>query len=319
MKVSVIIPACNHAHCISDAVNSVLGQTYTNREVIVIDDGSEDETGALIKERFPGIIYHRQENLGPAAARNRGILMATGEVVAFLDADDYWESSFLEETVAFLVDNPVCVAVSTGSRFHYPEKEPVIRPEALARGKMGASPFIIDRFFKFWFENDHIFTGTCLIRYSAIHETGLMREELRIAEDLEYWALLATRGRWGFIPHVLWNCNSQQAALQTGWRSKHTKRWKQTPSPELWERRIREYISAEDLPEFEKYKGKLTLSFIYNMIAGGNFRMALSTFRSSRNRLPGGRITSVYSKASLSAVTWYVFATVLLLREKFRH
>jgi Glycosyl transferase family 2 len=101
--VSVVIPAFNRAHAIGEAIASVLTQTFTDFEVIVIDDGSNDNTGEVVGSiRDSRLRYVRQENQGPGAARNRGVDMARGHFVSFLDSDDLWLEDKLAHTVAFL-------------------------------------------------------------------------------------------------------------------------------------------------------------------------------------------------------------------------
>ncbi len=96
--VSVIIPTYNRADKVITAIESVERQVYTNIQLIVIDDGSSDGTGELLRHR-PGIEYRYQENAGQAAARSKGLAYAKGELVASLDSDDYWEPLFLEKCV----------------------------------------------------------------------------------------------------------------------------------------------------------------------------------------------------------------------------
>lgn len=89
-KVSVVIPVYNGERFLADALQSVVNQTFRDLEIIVVDDGSTDGTGKIVRQ-FPGpISYHRQENQGAGVARNVGVSLAQGEWVAFLDADDVW-------------------------------------------------------------------------------------------------------------------------------------------------------------------------------------------------------------------------------------
>jgi glycosyltransferase involved in cell wall biosynthesis len=88
--VSVVITAYNVADYIAEAINSALAQTYGNQEIIVVDDGSEDRTADICQSYGNRIIYHRQQNSGVAHARNEGVRLARGELVAMLDGDDYW-------------------------------------------------------------------------------------------------------------------------------------------------------------------------------------------------------------------------------------
>ncbi|ANH82032.1 glycosyl transferase family 2 [Niabella ginsenosidivorans] len=96
--VSVIMPTYNRATKILNAINSALGQTYTNIEILVVDDGSADATREVLKD-VQGIRYIRQEHGGQARARNTGLALAKGEIIASLDSDDIWYPSFLERCV----------------------------------------------------------------------------------------------------------------------------------------------------------------------------------------------------------------------------
>lgn len=97
---SVIIPTYNSAAWVGDAIESVLRQTAAPREVIVVDDGSADDTAAVVRRMGPLARYVRQDNAGPAAARNRGASLARGDWLAFLDADDLWLPEKLERQLA---------------------------------------------------------------------------------------------------------------------------------------------------------------------------------------------------------------------------
>lgn len=87
---SVIIPSYNRCSLLSHAIDSVLLQKYPDLEIIVIDDGSTDDTAQMLAQKFPEVRYLYQKNMGPAAARNRGIRAARGNIIAFLDSDDIW-------------------------------------------------------------------------------------------------------------------------------------------------------------------------------------------------------------------------------------
>src|SRR5215472_561278 len=94
--ISVIIPAYNHARFLTPAIESVLSQTMEPSEIVVVDDGSTDETSSVLGTFGRQIRVVRQKNQGVAAARNRGAELATGEYLAFLDADDLWLPRKLE-------------------------------------------------------------------------------------------------------------------------------------------------------------------------------------------------------------------------------
>jgi glycosyltransferase involved in cell wall biosynthesis len=109
--ISVIIPTFNRAHCITRALESVLAQSVTPHEIIVIDDASRDDTSAVLAPYDDRIRYIRHDsNTGASAARNHGIAAATGEWIAFLDSDDAWRPGKLERQIAFMAesDSNVC-------------------------------------------------------------------------------------------------------------------------------------------------------------------------------------------------------------------
>jgi glycosyltransferase involved in cell wall biosynthesis len=106
MRISVIIPAYNVEVFLSETIVSVLKQTYPVDEVIVVDDGSTDRT-ADIAESFDGVVHViRQDNAGASFARNRALRHASGDIIAFLDADDLWEPHKLERQIAYLAAHP---------------------------------------------------------------------------------------------------------------------------------------------------------------------------------------------------------------------
>jgi len=102
--VSVIMPVYNGGHFIEDAIKNILSQDYPALEIIVVDDGSIDRTGEIVQQLTTDVRYFRQENNGPASARNRGIRDASGELIVFLDVDDLWPDNNLNK----LVDEMLC-------------------------------------------------------------------------------------------------------------------------------------------------------------------------------------------------------------------
>jgi glycosyltransferase involved in cell wall biosynthesis len=102
--VSIIIPTYNRVEKVGSAIESALKQTYQNVQIIVVDDGSDDETEHIFKD-YPGIEYVLQKHAGQAAARNNGLAHSRGTIVASLDSDDFWEPSFLERCVSKLEED----------------------------------------------------------------------------------------------------------------------------------------------------------------------------------------------------------------------
>jgi len=185
VKVSVIIPAYNAEKYIGEAINSVLSQMYTDFEVIVIDDGSTDETQARVKEFGELVSYYYKQNNGPASARNFGVKKAKGEFIAFLDADDLWEPEKLEKQLNFLNRHPeivlVCSAIySFGTR----SKTYYLLSTKTHQGNLFRSLFL----------KSFIHTSSVIIKKKAIIEdVGGFKEEYRWGEDYDLWLRIAKR------------------------------------------------------------------------------------------------------------------------------
>ena len=106
MKISVIIPTFNRIGLLQRAIDSVLSQSLKPYEIIVVDDGSTDGTGDIIKQKYKSIKIIQQKNSGVSAARNNGIKHAKGDWIAFLDSDDEWNKDKIGKQVNRLTDNP---------------------------------------------------------------------------------------------------------------------------------------------------------------------------------------------------------------------
>lgn len=104
--VSVIIPAWNAEKWIAETLSSVIAQTWSNLEIIVVDDGSTDCTEIIIKENFPSVRYIYQNNAGSPTARNRGVAESSGDFLAFLDSDDLWLPEKIEAQMRILLSEP---------------------------------------------------------------------------------------------------------------------------------------------------------------------------------------------------------------------
>jgi glycosyltransferase involved in cell wall biosynthesis len=113
MKVSIVIPTFNRGAILPEALESVMQQTYGNYEIIIVDDGSTDQTKEMLDDYLGGkkINYIYQSNKGVSAARNRGIQEATGEVISFLDSDDLWKRDKLETEIKYFSRNPEVDAI----------------------------------------------------------------------------------------------------------------------------------------------------------------------------------------------------------------
>lgn len=130
-KVSIVIPCYNDVAYIEQAVQSALSQSYSNIEVIVVDDGSNDETKAVLKKLEPSITQLiTQENKGQSAARNHGIKASSGDYILVLDSDDYFESSFCEEAIAvFNYDTSLKIVSCQATLLYSDHKKEIYLPK----------------------------------------------------------------------------------------------------------------------------------------------------------------------------------------------
>lgn len=270
--VSVIIPAYDVAVSLGRCLDSVFLQDVHAPQVIVINDGSTDHTSEVAKSYGDRILYIEQENQGQGAARNTGLRAAQGEYVAFLDADDYWLPGFLRTCIDFLQQHPDAIAVSTGQVIKRWGHADQINPPVLANASANSlwKPCLLDDFFRFWADQDHIRTGSAVMRRQVIEQAGYQRADLRISQDLEYWGYLATYGQWGFIPKPLWVGEPITAAKVKGWDKRYRQRRRLCPSVEQWEARIVPRLSSQDWPGFQKVRGRVASSYALNKILAGD-------------------------------------------------
>lgn len=200
--ISVIIPLYNKADSISQALDSVLAQTYQHFEVVVVDDGSTDG-GAAVVEQFddPRIRLIRQENGGVSAARNRGIAEARGEHVAFLDADDVWMPGFLEEIAALQRDYPSCRAQATNYIFNSNGvKSPTILRRLPFKGERG----VLTNYFEVAScSHPPVWTSAVCIERALLQEIGGFPIGIKSGEDLLTWARIAVRTQWTYSMRAL--------------------------------------------------------------------------------------------------------------------
>ena len=170
--VSVIIPVFNGERFLREAVESVLAQKYSPVEIIIVDDGSTDGT-ATVARSFPETVrYLHQTNHGPAAARNRGIEQAQGNLIAFADADDLWPSHKLELQLPYLIrDSKIDIVLG--------RIQQVLLSETQAK-EIGDPAFSVN-------------LGSAVIRRSCFERVGLFDETMRYSEDVD-WFMRAREG-----------------------------------------------------------------------------------------------------------------------------
>ena len=320
LKISIIIPLYNGALLINRCLDSIFAQKgYFNLEVIVIDDGSTDNSVVLVKQYPKQIILFQQPNQGPAAARNKGIEAASGKYLAFLDADDYWEPTFLLETSVFLEKHPEAIAVSVGQIHKIPGKPDAIAPKILqTEPEKFNEPLILDDFYSFWATHNHVCTGSVLMKTAIVKQTGGQRTELRITEDLEFWAYLATFGQWGFIPKILFVSDGGIVTRKIGWFEKNKKRWASAPSVEHWEKRIVEHLPTPLPIGFQQKQGQIAKNLAYSMLLSGRKNQARKTIKKFWQFFPSDKLSKLLIHTSKNKIIWLIVSYMLICRERIR-
>jgi len=162
--VSVVMPAYNAERHIGEALESVLAQTYAPIEIVVVDDGSSDATAEAVRRFGPRVRFTAQTNAGAGAARNRGVAMASGRYIAFLDADDSWPPEKLARQVEILQQNPACDLVFGQVQQFYDGGADLGGPEP------------------------GILPGTLLARREAFDRVGPLTETLKLGEFIDWYA-----------------------------------------------------------------------------------------------------------------------------------
>ena len=209
-KVSVIIPTYNRAHLIKQSVQSVLEQSYQDFEIIIVDDGSTDNTDQVIRDlgKLVNIVYRYQENQGRSKARNTGLRIATGQYITFLDSDDTYLQNKLQVQVEFLDSHPDIGMVyassacedefgnSLGSQYL-----------AFAQGQIYeqiafCSPVTI-------------ILPTVMVRREIIEKVGFFDENLNRFEDTDYWRRISRICLIGAIPQVLCRIKTHSGNIVT--------------------------------------------------------------------------------------------------------
>lgn len=317
VDLSVIIPVYNAMPLLERTLDSIFSQkTRYSFEVILVDDGGTDNSVDYIKSRPElNIILVQQQNAGPARARNNGVSHANGKYCAYLDADDFWEESFIEKTVSFLEDHNECIAVSVGQR-HLTVSGEGISPKCINEYKQ---PIVLDDFFDFWGRYMHVCTGSVCVRTEILKLAGGQREDLRIAEDLEFWALLSTYGQWGFIPEVLFTSDGTELIKDNStWRRKMQPRWNNAPSVEDWQKRIVARIGCNVPEGFKKARGRIASMFVYSHVMSERPKLARNDVKVYGNYFPTGKAYTIIKLACKTPFSWWVFCRFLHIKENRR-
>lgn len=265
--VSVIIPSYDSARFVVAAVQSALAQTYSPVEIIVVDDGSTDDTRERLLSCVGPVRYVYQSNGGPSKARNRGLQEARGELIAFLDADDQWMPEKLIKQWGCLRANPDAGLIHTDT---YQLYEPTGQQVYVDHGKKRFS----GRCYTELFWGNRITTSTVLVPRQCLDQVGPFDERIRGAEDMDLWLRIARHHSLDYVNeplvlyrnHALNSSRNQRMMLEVEYYVL-AKALKADPSltATLGQHRVRERmfdlafeagygnVDADDLPRARRY------------------------------------------------------------------
>jgi glycosyltransferase involved in cell wall biosynthesis len=198
--VSVIMAAYNAAEHIGEALESVLAQTWRPLEVVVVDDGSEDDTATIVA-RYPDVVYVRQDNQGPSAARNAAVEHSSGDFVANFDSDDLLPATRISDQVGYLLSHPEVGAV-------FGRQEWLNAPEWMARDSV-------------YGDVDGIPLSSVMFRRNVFFELGGYDASFVHGEDMDLLVRMRERGiEYHVIPEIVLYRRHQDSSL-TGGRAPH--------------------------------------------------------------------------------------------------
>lgn len=191
--ITVITPTFNRADFIEEAVNSVLAQTYGNFELLIVDDGSTDDTKAVLAPALQDtrVQYFYQQNQGQSVARNLALAKAKGEFICFLDSDNYWPPEKLESQVRQFAENPDYDVVY-GDIIEIDEQGREVTRKNMRRYSGNISSFMI--------RDNCVSMNTAMARKRCFDELGAISGQRRVADDYDLWLRFSAKFRFLYVP-----------------------------------------------------------------------------------------------------------------------
>lgn len=243
-RVDVIIPVYNSAATVAESVESALGQTFTDFDVIAVDDGSTDTSAEVLSRYGARIRVLAQPNRGLSAARNAGVRLGTAEYVAFLDADDIWEPGMLERTVAALDSLPHSVLAYTDVTLVDSSGRPL--NTALVSNSLGRAPQLNDLFVRLW----PIMPSAVVMRRGVFDAIGGFSEAFRTLgyEDVFMWMRARELGEFAYLPEPLvrWRFSAFPHRLKQARKERDSARVFEGLVRERWHRSAAPLIKARE-------------------------------------------------------------------------
>lgn len=198
-QISLIIPTFNYSKFIGETLESVFAQTLQPDEIFVVDDGSTDDTETVVREFGERVRYVKQENAGVCAARNRGVAETKGDLVAFLDADDILEPTFLEKLRSRYCEDSEIGLVHCGVRLFNSDTRETISFD-INGGEEG-----VDISLLLWEGPGFPAPGIVLVRREAFNSVGGFDVRQKVGEDWDFCYRVARKYKIGFVPEPLIN------------------------------------------------------------------------------------------------------------------
>tara|TARA_Y100000739_G_scaffold229180_1_gene243031 strand:+ start:559 stop:1425 length:867 start_codon:yes stop_codon:yes gene_type:complete len=194
-EISVIIPTYNRCDLLKRAINSVIKQTITPKEIIIVDNGSTDQTYQMVSSLFPEINYFIEKKRGVSAARNKGILESKSKWIAFLDSDDAWKPTKLEKQMEYSVFNQDKYRIIHTDETWYRNKK--FLNQLKKHKKSGGN------IFKNSLQLCCISPSSVVLKKQIFDDYGLFDENLEVCEDYDMWIRITAKEEVGFLDSPL--------------------------------------------------------------------------------------------------------------------
>ena len=194
-EISVIIPTYNRCDLLKRAINSVIKQTITPKEIIIVDNGSTDQTYQMVSSLFPEINYFIEKKRGVSAARNKGILESKSKWIAFLDSDDAWKPTKLEKQMEFSIFNQDKYRIIHTDENWYRNKK--FLNQLKKHKKSGGN------IFKNSLQLCCISPSSVVLKKQIFDDYGLFDENLEVCEDYDMWIRITSKEEVGFLDSPL--------------------------------------------------------------------------------------------------------------------